>query len=170
MFCHLNGDRTEEIKILASSYIYFFVGQFCYPLSSPDIHWTYHLRENAFNPLADCIRRPRKVKKGAHKLKQPQFLFSSPSVFGVIQTQRSGLTHHHKHTTSAMLSDILYRWSWKTPGPLQPDQSVQIGLVLDKQHSYPCCQVHRSALRVLFEKCCCPEKIFTQRKVGCTAP
>lgn len=60
--------------------------------------------------------------------------------------------------------------SQKTPGPLQPDQSVQISLVLDKQHSYPCCQVHHSGLRVLFEKCSCPEKIFTQQRVGCTAP
>lgn len=46
-------------------------------------------------------------------------------------------THHHEHTTSAMLCDPLCRWSQKTPGWLQPDQSVQTGLVLDKQHVIP---------------------------------
>lgn len=82
-------------------------------------------------------RRPWKVTEGTHELKQPQFLISEPSAFGVMLTQMTGLRLTTMGIPPLLCCVFPYRWSQKTPGWFQPDQSVQTSLILDKQHIIP---------------------------------
>lgn len=139
-------------------------------VSPSQLFWTHRLEEKAkhkqehtFDPFANWIRRLWKVMEGTHELRQPQLLISSPSAFAVILLQMTEprlTTMNTPPLSLPMLSENTR---------LVPARAVSASWSCTWQTALnACCQVHRSGLRVLFEKCSCPEKVFTQPRVGCT--
>lgn len=110
-------------------------------------------------------RRPWKVMEGTHELKQPQFLISEPSAFGVMLTQMTGLRLTTMGIPPLLCCVFPYRWYQKTPGWFQPDQSVQTSLILDKQHIIPAVRFTAVGSE-LFEKRSCPEKYLHKWEWG----
>lgn len=146
MFCHLEvgqGAWTGKLKKAPSSRSYRFSFS---PLHSsdtpPDRPLTGHAKheeEHTMDLSANSIRRPRKVLTATHQQKQPPLLIGSPSASVLTRMISPGLA-----TENAPLSRAPGPSSHtvsETPGRFQPEQSLQIGLVLAKQHAVPAVRV-----------------------------
>lgn len=146
MFCHLivrKGGWTGEIKKTpSSSYLCFYVMQFCLTPSALLItteHTTSGKTQSTH--ISSFCRLHQKTLEGHGGY----VWITAAAVFNQLtlclwskaNAEVRSKTHHREQNVSATLCDLLHRWSEKTPGRFQPDQSVQTGLAPDKQHAIP---------------------------------
>lgn len=120
-------------------------------------------------PLQTESGAPDSRCDGHPQTKAPWFLIGSPCVLELVPIQMTSLRLTAKNTPPLLCSRTFFTGGLRTQRLVlaRPVSANWSGTWQTARSS--CCQGHRSGLRALFEKRACPEKIFTQPRVGRTA-